>query len=68
LLDKERLIVAVDRPARVLKLRQLEAYAHMPIVPALALKSQILVTLNRQSGDGWNLNVSERVNFFATTI
>lgn len=68
MLEKERLIVAVDRPGRVLKLRQLEAYAQMPIVPALALKSQILVALNRQSGDGWNLNVSERVNFFATTI
>ena len=68
LLDKERLIVAVDRPGRVLKLRQLDAYAQLPIVPALALKSQILVALNRQSGDGWNLNVSERVNFFATTI
>ena len=40
----------------------------LSIVPALALKSQILVALNRQSGDGWNLNVSERVNFFATTI
>jgi hypothetical protein len=68
MLDKERLIVAVDRPGRVLKLRQLDAYAQMPIVPALALKSQILVALNRQSGDGWNLDASERVNFFATTI
>jgi hypothetical protein len=68
MLDKERLIVAVDRPGRVLKLRQLDAYAQLPIVPALALKSQILVAVNRQSGDGWNLNVSERVNFFATTI
>jgi hypothetical protein len=52
----------------VLKLRQLDAYAQMPIVPVLALKSQILVALNRQAGDGWNINVSERVNFFATTI
>lgn len=67
MLDQQRLIVAVDRPGRVLKLRQLDAYAQMPIVPALALKSQILVALNRQSGEGWNLNVSERVNFFATT-
>ena len=68
MLDKERLIVAVDRPGRVLKLRQVDAYAQMPIVPVLALKSQILLALNRQSGDGWNLNPSERVNFFATTI
>jgi hypothetical protein len=68
MLDKERLIVAVDRPGRVLKLRQLDAYAQMPIVPALALKSQILLALNRQAGEGWNLNVSERANFFATTL
>jgi hypothetical protein len=68
MLDKERLIVAVDRPGRVLKLRQIDAYAQMPIVPALALKSQILVALNRQAGDAWNLDVSERANFFASTI
>jgi len=37
-------------------------------VPVLALKSQILVALNRQSGDGWNLDVSDRANFFATAI
>jgi len=68
MLNQGRLIVAVDRPGRVLKLRQLDAYAQLSIVPALALKSQILVALNRQSGDGWNLDASERVNFFATTI
>ena len=68
MLDQQRLVVAVDRPGRVLKLRHLDAYAHMPIVPVLALKSQILVALNRQSGDGWNLDVSDRANFFATAI
>ena len=68
MLDGERLVVAVDRPGRVLKLRQLEAYAQMPIAPALALKAQILVALNRQGGEGWNLQVSERVAFFPTTI
>jgi hypothetical protein len=68
LLEQQQLIVAVDRPSRVAKLRLLDAYAHMPIVPVLALKSQILLALNRQSGEGWNLNVSERVNFVATTV
>jgi hypothetical protein len=68
LLDQGRLVVAVDRPGRVLKLRQLDAYAQMPIAPVLALKSQILVALNRQSGEGWNLHVSERASFFPTTI
>jgi hypothetical protein len=67
MLDQERLVVAVDRPGRVLKLRELEAYAQMPIAPVLALKAQILVALNRQGGEGWNLQVSERVAFVPTT-
>lgn len=67
MLDGDRLVVAVDRPGRVLKLRQLEAYAQTPIAPVLALKAQILVALNRQGGEGWNLQVSERVAFFPTT-
>jgi hypothetical protein len=67
MLDGERLVVAVDRPGRVLKLRELEAYAQMPIAPVLALKAQILVALNRQGGEGWNLQVSERVAIFPTT-
>ncbi len=62
------MVVAVDRPARILKLRQVDAYATMPIVPVLALKAQILVALNRQTGEGWNLNPSERVSFFDTSI
>jgi Type II secretion system (T2SS), protein E, N-terminal domain len=53
---EERLVVAVDRPGRVLKLRRLDVYARMPIAPVLALKSQILLALKRQSGELWNLN------------
>jgi Type II secretion system (T2SS), protein E, N-terminal domain len=68
LVEQQQLVVAVDRPSRVIKLRLLDAYAKMPIVPVLALKSQILLALNRQSGEGWNLNICERVSFFATTI
>jgi hypothetical protein len=49
--DGERLIVAVDRPGRVLKLRELEAYARLPLVPVLALKSQILQALERLPAD-----------------
>lgn len=45
--DGERLIVAVDRPGRVLKLRQLDAYARLPLAPVLALKSRILQSLER---------------------
>ena len=68
MMDGTRLVVAVDRPGRVLKLREDPAYAQLEMLPVLALKSQILVALNRQSGEGWNLNPSERVNFFATTL
>jgi hypothetical protein len=67
MLDGERLIVAADRPGRVLKLRELPAYAQMPIAPVLALKAQVLVALNRQGGEGWNLQVSERLAFVPTT-
>ena len=45
--DGERLVVAVDRPGRVLELRRLDAYARLPLVPVLALKAQILQALQR---------------------
>jgi len=53
MVHRERLVVAVDRPGRVLKLRQLDAYAQLPIAPALALKSQILTALTRHCGADW---------------
>ncbi len=65
---QDGMIVAVDRPARIIKLRQTDRYAKMSIVPVLALKAQILVALNRLTGEGWNLNPSERVSFFDTSI
>ena len=55
-------MVAVDRPGRLLKLRELGASLPAQIVPALALKGQILLAFNRQS-EGWNLNPSERAAF-----
>ena len=45
--DGERLVVAVDRPGRVLKLQQVDAYARLPLLPVLALKAQILQALQR---------------------
>jgi hypothetical protein len=52
--DRERLIVAVDRPGRVLKLRRLDAYAQWPIVPVLALKAPLMSALDRdEASDGW---------------
>jgi hypothetical protein len=62
------LVVAVDRPARIIKLRLVDGLATMPLVPVLALKSQILLALDRQSGEGWHLDPSERPSFFDTSI
>ncbi len=62
------MIVAVDRPARLIKLRQLDAYAKMPIMPVLALKAQVLLTLNRLSGNDWHQDEVERPSFFDTSI
>ncbi len=68
LVDSNRLIVAVDKPSRVLKLRGLHAFAAMSVVPVLASKSQIIHALDRLSSDVWSLNVSAGAGFFATTI
>lgn len=66
LLDGRRLVVAVDRPGRVLKLREQPGFAAMDLVPVLALKSHILHAMNRLAGDGWTLDPSERVSFVAS--
>ena len=68
LLDKTRLIVAVDKPSRAMKLNALQAYAQLTIVPVLAPRTQILLALERLSKDVWSQNVSQRPAFFATTI
>ena len=67
LLDKDRLIIAVDKPSRARKLNALHAYAQIKIVPVLASKTQILRTLERLSNDVWSSHVSHRPTFFATT-
>ena len=65
--DGEHLVVAVDRPGRVLKLREDPDYAALQLLPALALKSQILAAMNRQAGDGWNADAPAWADFFDTT-
>jgi hypothetical protein len=67
LLDKERLVVAVDKPSRALKLGGLHTYAQLKVVPVLASKMQIMLALDRLSGDVWSQHVSHRPTFFATT-
>lgn len=68
MLDGERLVVAVDRPSRVNKLRMLRAYAESSVVPVLACRVQIVLALERLSDDVWNRHVAAAPGFFATTI
>ncbi|MEO7851556.1 MAG: hypothetical protein ABIR94_04760 [Rubrivivax sp.] len=66
MLDRGRLIAAVETPARTAELRDLQAYVERPVVSVLAPRSQILTALYRLSGDAWKENVAQRIAFAAT--
>jgi hypothetical protein len=67
-LDGMRLIVAVDKPARVTSLQALFALKGFTIVPVLASKGQILLALSGlPHEDGWSDNVLMRAEFYADT-
>ncbi|HZT56714.1 MAG TPA: hypothetical protein VFA35_10835 [Burkholderiaceae bacterium] len=68
MLDGDRLIVAVDKPARVVKLRTVHAIAGITVVPVLASRMQILAAQERETHDIWSGHVSERLGFFSTTV
>jgi hypothetical protein len=68
LLNGGRLIVAVDKPARVLKLGTVHAIAGVTVVPVLASRVQIVLAQERISHDVWSGHVAERIGFFATTV
>jgi hypothetical protein len=69
MIDGHRLIVAVDKPSRAVKLGALHAYAQLTVVPVLASKAQLILALSRLSQqDIWSQNVATRVEFFATTL
>ena len=68
LLERDRLIVAVDKPGRVLKLRTSHAYAHINVVAALASKMQLMTAIDRMNHDVWSGHVAERNGFFASTV
>jgi len=66
MIDGRRLIVAVDKPSRTVKLRSMQVAAEMTLVPVLASKGNILAALQRLSEHGiWLENVS--MAFFPTT-
>lgn len=69
MLDKERLIVAVDRPSRVGKLRTVHAFAQLTVVTVLAPKTQILLlAMERLSSSVWSQAVPENSGLFLTTV
>lgn len=67
LLDKDRLIVAVDKPSRAVKLNAIHTYAQIKVVPVLASKTQMMLAFERLSHDVWSSYVTHRPAFFATS-
>lgn len=68
LIDRDRLIVAMDRPSRAPQVQALYAIAPLRVVPVLASKGQLLLALSGLSQhDLWSETVSIRAGFFAET-
>ncbi|HSN33428.1 MAG TPA: hypothetical protein VLU41_12150 [Ideonella sp.] len=68
LIDGTRLVVAVDRPSRIQKLKGLQAIAELTPVPVLASKMRILDALTRLARqDVWSTQVPGAMPFFAST-
>jgi hypothetical protein len=68
MVDGPRLIVAVDRPSRIQKLKGMQAIAQLTPVPVLASKMRILDALARLARqDVWSTQVPGALPFFAST-
>lgn len=69
LVHGDRLIVAVDRPARIEKLKQAQPFSRHTLVPVLAQKTRILLALARLARqDVWaDAGPTGMPRFFATT-
>lgn len=68
MLDGMRLIVAVDRPSRIDKLLQAQAFTRYTLVPVLAQKNRILMALARLARqDVWADSAMDQMRYFATT-
>lgn len=69
MLDGRRLIVAIDRLARLPALRGLRAFEQLTVVPVLASKGQIVLALNRLARqDIWGHAVPARLGVIDTTV
>jgi hypothetical protein len=66
MLDKEKLIVAVDNPSRVTQLQALQSYTQTIIVPVLAHRVQILHAL--KLNDLWRQHAHDRPGFQPTLL
>ena len=67
MLEGGRLVVAVDKPSRALKLRELHALAGVLVVPVLAPRTQVAMALERLSKDVWTNVAPQRMGYFETT-
>ena len=67
LLVDGKLVVAVDKPSRAVKLQELQALAGLAVVPVLAPRAQIILALERLSKDVWTHVMPQRIGFFETT-
>ncbi len=68
LLVRDQLIVAVDKPARVMKLKGVNAMTGVTVTPVLASRMQIMLAQDRQKNDIWSSHVADKLPFFASTI
>jgi hypothetical protein len=68
LLVDGRLIVAVDKPSRAVRLQELQALAGLSVVPVLAPRAQIILALERLSKDVWTHVMPQRNGFFESTV
>ncbi|HEV8689577.1 MAG TPA: hypothetical protein VGQ91_04710 [Ideonella sp.] len=68
MIERQRLIVAVDRPQRVDKLRTIPSLTRYTMVPVLASKGQIMLAIARVSPqDLWSQNLAGRPDFSVST-
>lgn len=68
LLVRDQLVVAVDKPARVMKLKGVNAITGVTVTPVLASRMQIMLAQDRQKNDIWSGHVADKLPFFASTI
>jgi hypothetical protein len=67
MLHGDRLLVAVDRPARTEKLRTVASLSQLRLAPVLASRNHIMTALQALAQDIWADHLCGRPTFFAST-